>query len=319
MSLDFTNKTRLTFVVLQVAMSIGLFTLGVTLLILGAISLVKSSAIYSSASPLEYTVDQFQKGSILLIFSGLIQVLFALFAIIGSALSLHSTLKVYASIILAIHCIALFTSGGLSIAGGLLSLGKYDELKSVTQYQISNLLQISPGLMLLATSGENNQVVSGFLNHLQSLYKCCGLHGIGDYSTNSNMNLSQYFSNILTKSDQIPGSCCGEASYDTCSITDRNVYNLGCFDVLENSFQSCSLLTTGSSRDNCIETNSFNLAAYFYANSLFGLIQAMTCLLFSLFTLIQVIFLNLFKESDKVQILHDNPPPDYGETRTEYT
>lgn len=275
---------KLTLAVLQGVMSVGLFIFGITILIVSALTLVKSSSYPGTVTSVGTTgTTSNQTGSIILIFAGLIQSLFALMGVVGGAVSLSKKLFYYSLIILSIHCAALFVSGFLSVAGSMLSLGRYDSIRSDTQDAIAQLLSFSPGLMLLGNSGDN-QVVTGFLHHLQTSRQCCGWFRPSDVQPGQ--LLGNYFD--LSSSDVYPGTCCGLRPSQECTQSEVLGIN-GCFASLQGLFDRCNLYS--GETVSCINPNIFTVSSFLYASGILGMIQSLVSLLFFIVTLIHLISL----------------------------
>ena len=281
------SMVKLTLAVLQGVMSIALFVFGVTILILSALTLVKSSSYpgtffltVSNYNPTSY----YQTGSIILIFAGLIQSLFALMGIVGGTISLSKSLYFYSLLILSVHCAALFISGSLSLAGGMLSLGRYESIKSDSQHTITQLLSFSPALMLI-TNPSDDQVVTGFMHYLHKSRGCCGWIQMTDFHPGN--VLSPFFPN-LTNDDQYPGSCCDKEPFEICSTSDVG-QRVACYDSLRNLFNRCNLY--GGDSTYCIHPGIFTVSSFLYASGILGMILSLISLLFFIATLIHIISL----------------------------
>lgn len=286
------SMAKLTLAVLQGVMSIALFVFGITILILSALTLVKSSSYPGTFMAINTLSTYYQTGSIILIFAGLIQSLFALMGIVGGTISLSKGLHFYSLLILSVHCAALFLSGSLSLAGSMLSLARYDSIRSETQHSITELLSFSPGLMLISNPSDSH-LVTGFIHHLQSARSCCGWSNSEDFSS----DLLEYFP--VNNDSNYPGSCCDKEPYESCSSVEVGPRQ-ACYDSLRNLFNRCNLY--GGDSVSCIHPGIFTVSSFLYASGILGMIQSIISLLFFIATLIHVISLIQFRPVNKLDI-----------------
>ncbi|KAI6646215.1 hypothetical protein LOD99_9357 [Oopsacas minuta] len=286
------SMAKLTLAVLQGVMSIALFVFGIIILILSALTLVKSSSYSASFTSVITPSPYYQTGPIILIFAGLIQSLFALMGIVGGTISLSKGLYLYSLLILSVHCAALFLSGSLSLTGSMLSLRRYDSIHTETQHSIKQLLSFSPALMLI-TNSSKNYVVPGFLHHLQTKRGCCGWINRDDFSPAK----YSFFPN--STESKYPGSCCEKQPFETCSSVEVGQRE-GCYDSLRNIFNRCNLY--GGDSASCIHPGIFTVSSLLYASGILGMIQALISLLFFIATLIHLVSLIQFRPLSKQDV-----------------
>ena len=291
------SMVKLTLAVLQGVMSIALFVFGVTILILSALTLVKSSSYQGIFVTANIPTSYYQTGSIILIFAGLIQSLFALMGIVGGTISLSKSLYFYSLLILTVHCAALFISGSLSLAGSMLSLGRYESIRADTQHSITQLLSFSPALMLI-TNPADDHVVTGFIHHLHKTRSCCGWIARTDFLPGQ--DLYPFFPNI-TASNRYPGTCCEKEPFEICTESEVGQRE-ACYDSLRNLFNRCNLY--GGDSAYCIHPGIFTVSAFLYASGILGMIQSIISLLFFIATLVHLISLLQLRPNTKPDLIY---------------